>query len=214
VLFRSGSRSRPKPRLALPPAPLSRGATSFDVDAERPADAARPDPEQTDPDQPPAETTQPPEPTGRPPASPPSRRPAPSARRGAAGSEAPTPLPPARATLTVQVGRAYADIYVDGVLVADLKFRARVELDEGVHTVSVVRDRDKILDRLGLDEVPEERRLPRFGGFLPRTIEVTAEGELLERRKDGVRPLADDVLLFKIPLSPSEEDQIHGWISS
>lgn len=177
---------------SAPPAEPVREVPPSPEDGREPAEAASPNPR-------------------RPRTPPPSRR---STALRADEAEASTPEPPVRASLTVQVGRAYADIYVDGELVADLKFRARVELEEGLHTVSVVRDRQKILDRLGLESVPADRRLPRFGGFLPRTIEVTPEGELLERTEDGARPLADAVLLFKIPLSPSEEGEIQGWISS
>ncbi|MEM1022343.1 MAG: serine/threonine-protein kinase [Myxococcota bacterium] len=157
----------------------------------------------------------PPEPAPEPPGAAPAATPVavPSTRR----PRPPVPVqepPPVRATLTVQVGRAYADIYVDEILVADLKFRARVELTGGIHTVRVVRDKAKILDRLGLDALPVDRPLPQFGRFEARTIEVTEEGRLLEQREDGLLPLVDDVLLFKIPLTQREGRQIKGWISS
>lgn len=161
-----------------------------------------------------------PEPNRRPPAR--ERAPPPSPTSAARvstsvakGPDGPGPdeaLPTAR--LTVQIGRGYADIWVDGELVLDLAFRGEVELPPGRHSVEVIRDRDKILSRLGLDEAPDDRPFPQFGRFAPRTVEVDDSGRLFEIGPRGPRELKDGILRFSIPTTPTEAARIDSWISS
>ncbi len=127
---------------------------------------------------------------------------------------APEPASDVVAHLTVQIGRGYADVWVDDALVLDLAFQGRIKLGPGRHSIQVVRDRDKILARLGLDEVPTDRPFPQFGRFKPRIVEVGPEGELFEVGPQGRQAIADDVLRFSIPLNTETEARTEDWISS
>lgn len=121
---------------------------------------------------------------------------------------------PVQATVQVQIGRGYADVWVDGALVLDLVFSGELRLTPGQHRIEVVRSREKILRRLGVDEVPRDRPFPQFGRFATRVLEVTEDGQVFEQvGEDRRRPLPDRVLRFQIPRSPQEARRIAGWIS-
>ncbi|MGF1508526.1 MAG: serine/threonine protein kinase [Myxococcota bacterium] len=138
-------------------------------------------------------------------------RPTPARERRPSPPEAKDPI---RAQLVIQIGRGYADIYVNGVLTADLAFRGTAQLEPGTHTVQVVRNREKILERLGLDAAPLDRPFPLFGRFEPRTVEVDSEGQLFERHASGRTKLPSGILRFLIPMTEDEAERIEDWISS
>ena len=105
-------------------------------------------------------------------------------------------------------------MWVDGALVLDLVFSGELRLTPGQHRIEVVRSREKILRRLGVDEVPRDRPFPQFGRFATRVLEVTEDGQVFEQvGEDRRRPLPDRVLRFQIPRSPQEARRIAGWIS-
>lgn len=126
----------------------------------------------------------------------------------------PVKAEPVRAGIEVQIGRGYADVYLDGELKLELSFSGRLELEPGTHVVEVVRNRGKILARLGLDQAPQDRPFPQFGRFEPRRLEVEADGKVYEVLGSDRRPLPGHVLRFLIPRSEAEARQIPGWISS
>jgi serine/threonine-protein kinase len=122
--------------------------------------------------------------------------------------------PAVRTPVVIQIGRGYADVYVNGELAADLTFKGRVELSPGLHTVEVVRDRRKILRRLGLDAPPTDREFPLFGRFAPRQLEVTEDGSLFELTARGRTPVPSGILRFLIPMTEDEAQRNEGWTSS
>jgi serine/threonine-protein kinase len=199
---------------AAPPPPA--GAENPREDAPEAADESDADPTPT--------AALPPRRTPRPEPGPPNgsrraaaRRPAPADARAARPSSAEAPTaeqPPVEAELVIQIGRGYADVWVDDRLVLDLAFRGRVELSPGRHAIRVVRDREKILARLGLDEVPLDRPFPQFGRFEPRTIEVDEAGHIFELGPAGPVELKDGVLRFSIPTTPQQAERNAAWISS
>lgn len=124
--------------------------------------------------------------------------------RGASSglSNVPLPAPSAvleadslrRVLLRVRIGQSFADVVVDGVVRLRDRYRGDLRLREGLHTVQVVK--------------------PGAGRFRARTLEVTPDGKVLERRPDGSRrALVDGVLDFRIPLTAEEARGTPGWVS-
>jgi len=145
--------------------------------------------------------------------------PQPARRRAPQTKAEPEPTPEVAeaqvaARLTIQIGRGYADVWVDDELVLDLAVRGDVDLRPGRHAIEVVRDRDKILERLEIDEAPQDRPFPQFGRFEPRIVEVDDNGRLFEIGPRGARELKDGILRFSLPTTPREAARIDSWISS
>ncbi|NJK89771.1 MAG: hypothetical protein HC923_10490 [Myxococcales bacterium] len=93
----------------------------------------------------------------------------------------------------------------------DLVFQGELRLAPGRHRIEVVRDRAKILGRLGIASVPEDRPFPQFGRFEPRIIEVDASGTSFEIDDRGRRAIEDGVLRLSIPMSAEEAEQLGDW---
>ena len=104
----------------------------------------------------------------------------------------PPPSPTAAAVFAepeVKIGGAFANVYVDGVLVAENAYTAKLRLPPGKHRIEV--------------------RRPKYGGFAPRILEVDGEGRVFEIRA-GQRQ-AMRALDFKLP-AKDERSTSPDWI--
>lgn len=100
------------------------------------------------------------------------------------------PHPPV--VLKIRVGQSFADVRLDGEVRFRNTYRGELALEPGIHEVEVNK--------------------PGMGGFKPRTVEVTAEGKLVEHLAGGDRrPVIGGVLDFRVPLTADEAARTPGW---
>ncbi|MEE2904402.1 MAG: serine/threonine-protein kinase [Myxococcota bacterium] len=90
----------------------------------------------------------------------------------------------------IKVGNSFADIYVDGKLYRKDFFRGKIALSPGKHRFEVIK--------------------PGMGRFKPKTIVVSAKGDVMQVSETGETKPVYNALLFSIPKQEGNEPP--DWI--
>jgi len=98
--------------------------------------------------------------------------------------------PPAvQAALTIKIGGGFGDVLVDGRRVLENSYGGKIQLSAGRHVLEVVK--------------------PGLGRHTPRTLEVAADGAIVEILPSGPTPRLSE-LYFRVPAGGATQPE--GWI--